>query len=357
MSALSNEALLDPALRQRGRASVNYLVALGRCLGSLGQEIGNDMARLGVTNETLPDDIDDANAIAIERLSHSSPFRVQQLISEFHSRTSGPITAEAFQEIKPELAPLMRKLDNDGPTTLELGDDFVPPSYWTGIDFHRTTGGWDAFPNAGYVHGELIHKLMVEKLFPGGIFAQRRKVASLAPRRDYDRVLEMGSSTGHYTLALAETFPDAEITGVDVSESALRQARRVGNAKGYAWRLFRRNAEDTGFTQQSFDFVTSYILLHEIPAEAIRAVFAESFRVLKPGGDMLMSDATRYAALDKVGRFKADYGALHGGEPYWRETASLDLAEVARSVGFIDVRSEGVDGANYPWIVYGRRPA
>jgi SAM-dependent methyltransferase len=355
-SAGVNTSPLDPHLKQRGRATFDFMTALGAGMSVVGPVVARDMAHAGISNETLPDDLDARVAFVEERMAASKAFRLQQTMGEFHARNSGPLSAEAYLEIAAEMAPAISKLDKDGPATLEADPAFAPPNYWRGVDFHRTTGGWDAYEMAGYVHGELIHKRLVEKLYPGGIFKQRRAVAALAPRRDYNRILDMGASTGHYTLALAETFPAAEIHGVDVSLSTLRHARRVANAHGWAWRLRQRAAEDTGYPDDHFDLVTSYILLHELPADAVRAVFEEAFRVAKPGADLVMSDVTRYAALDKLAAFKADYGATHGGEPYWRESASLDLKEVAEEVGFVDVRSEGMNGGVYPWVVVGRKP-
>jgi hypothetical protein len=81
----------------------------------------------------------------------------------------------------------------------------------------------------------------------------------------------------------------------------------------------------------------------------------EAFRLLRPGGDMIFCDVTRYAALDKVGVFWAEYGAVNGGEPFWREAASLDLAQSAKDAGFESVRSYGMYGKPYPWIVYGHK--
>ena len=97
-------------------------------------------------------------------------------------------------------------------------------------------------------------------------------------------------------------------------------------------------------------------MLHEVPADAARAQLREAFRLLQPGGDVLFSDVSRYAVLDKKAVFWAEYGAVHGGEPFWREAASLDLAEAAREAGFVNVRSEALGGGIYPWYVYGHKP-
>jgi hypothetical protein len=61
--------------------------------------------------------------------------------------------------------------------------------------------------------------------------------------------------------------------------------------------------------------------------------------------------------LDRLGAWRADAGAKKGGEPYWREAASLDWSETAREVGFVDVSEGGLNGALYPWVIIGTKPA
>jgi SAM-dependent methyltransferase len=231
------------------------------------------------------------------------------------------------------------------------------PAYADAAWIHRTSGGWDGHDYQGFVHGELIHREYVARTYPGDIFKQRRQILSVLSRRDPARIFEIGSSSGHYTLQLAAEFPKAEIWGCDPSPRMLEQAQRVANERGFAWRLFVGSGEATGLPAESVDLVTSYIVLHEIPAAAARAQLREAFRLLRPGGELLFTDVTRYAVLDKRAVRWAEYNAVHGGEPFWREAASLELGAAAREAGFAEVRSEGLGGAPYPWFVYGRKPA
>jgi ubiquinone/menaquinone biosynthesis C-methylase UbiE len=48
--------------------------------------------------------------------------------------------------------------------------------------------------------------------------------------------------------------------------------------------FIQRLAEDTGFPDDYFDIVTSYLVHHEMPGEVSRAVFREAHRVARPGG-------------------------------------------------------------------------
>ena len=94
----------------------------------------------------------------------------------------------------------------------------------------------------------------------------------------------MGVSSGFHTLAvLADAFPNAEISGCDVSRAMLEQAQRVANERQLKWETsYVGRAEDTRLPAGSFDLVSSFILLHELPADMNRAFFAEAFRLLEP---------------------------------------------------------------------------
>lgn len=342
--------LQDPQLRQRGRASIDFLALIAGASGSIRMAVDEELAERQVTASALPDDMDARYGIVDAALGTSRAYGTLNLLGDWHGRSHGTIAVEAFEDIADDLKPAMDAAEI-GPARLTLNPDQVPPDYWEGVEFHRTALAWDNYDNMGYVHGEIIHKKMVDRMYPGGIFKQRRAVAGMAPQGHYDRILDMGCSSGHFTTALADAYPDAKITGVDLSRRMLEHAWRTANANGWDWDLYQRPAEATGFASDSFDLVASYIMLHEMPADAIYGSFVEALRVLAPGGDMLMSDVTRYADLDRLTAWKADRSAKYGGEPHWRESASLDLAALARDAGFIEAKAEGF----YPHVLIARK--
>lgn len=343
-----------PALAQRGQAAIDFHCAVRRQGAILQRALEASLAAAGVTAETMPDDLDARHAMADPILAQTAPARLQRLVAEWTARDHGPMAAAAFSEIADQVVPALLALDH-GPTTLVTDDPPELPAWFDRVWFHRTTGGWDAGPYNGYVHGELIHKLILTKVFGADIFALRRAAAGQAPRRDYARVLDLGASTGHNMVALADVFPGAEISGVDYSARMLEHARRVGNARGAAWRLYQRACDDTRLPAEQFDLVASYNLLHELPVGIIRRVFAESFRLLAPGGTMIAGDVPRFAQLDRLSAWRFDRAARFGGEPYWRASASADLVALAQAAGFTDV-TERTLGNGSPYVLVASKP-
>lgn len=341
-------------LRQRGRASVDFLADIGSWSGGLAPRVNAEMASRGLDEAGLAADLDERLDQVQRTMADSPRFFAWSQLGEWLSGRHGDAATEAFEEIREDLAPEFERLEH-GPATLERRLDEVP-EYFRGVEFHRTRGGWDGHPHQGFIHGEIIHKKYVAKNYPGDIFGQRRRILEELPRADYRRIFEMGTSSGHFTIPLQETFPDAEIWGCDLSATMLEHARRVANERGWAWRLLQVPAENTGLPAASFDLVASFILLHELPASAIRAVFREAFRLLEPGGDLIVSDVRPFRDMDRLTEWRAYYLAVHGGEPYWREAATIDLAAAAEEIGFVDARSYGLEPLRYPWVTVAHKP-
>jgi SAM-dependent methyltransferase len=346
-----------PALAQRGRAAINFQAGIGIAASRLLRQSEQAFQSSAAAAAPLPADMDERHAVVAGVIGDLPAFKVQSLLSEWRGRAHGAVAREAFEEVQDRIAPALHGLDS-GPSTLQADPAFVAPAYWSETEFHRTAGGWDSSDYNGYIHGELLHRLMLAKMFPGDIFAQRRAVAQAAPRRDYARILDMGASSGHFTIALADIFPEARITGIDLSPRMLEHAMRTGNARGAAWHLAVAAAEDTGLPAESFDLVASYNLFHELTPPVIEAVMDEAFRLLAPGGDMVMADVPRFAELPPLVAWRFDQIAKWGGEPFWRASASMDLAAAAHRVGFVDVQAGplGPPPIGHPYRVSGRKP-
>jgi SAM-dependent methyltransferase len=95
-------------------------------------------------------------------------------------------------------------------------------------------------------------------------------------------VLDVGCGTGEITYRLAQLFPRASFTGVDLEESHLQRARN--RCAEFASRTAFRNGDAMAlpFDDASFDLVVCRHLIQAVPDAA--RVLAEIHRVLRPGG-------------------------------------------------------------------------
>jgi ubiquinone/menaquinone biosynthesis C-methylase UbiE len=104
-------------------------------------------------------------------------------------------------------------------------------------------------------------------------------------------VLEIGCGSGGYALYLAKTV-GCSIVGVDVNAPGVHNANQLAATSGLAARAHFQNADaskNLAFENETFDAVFANDVLCHIPQRP--QVVCEMFRVLKPGGRMLFSDA------------------------------------------------------------------
>jgi SAM-dependent methyltransferase len=340
---------MDIELGQRGRASIDFLVSAAKASARLDPLVREDIAASGVSEETLAEDLDERLAQMEDALAASSAWKVKNLFSEWQSVSHGLIAREAFEEVRPALEPQMDAL-SEGPTTIETFPHFTAPDYMQDVWIHRTHGGWDGHEHQGLIHAEFVHRRYLTTVFGGNIFDQRGAVLDHLPRKDYRRIFEIGVSSGYHTLGLADAFPSAQISGCDFSRPMLEHAQRVANERQMSWKLYVGCGEETRLPAGSFDLVSSFIILHELPAPKITEVFAEAFRLLEPGGTMIMTDVPPYDQQDKLTTWRYDRAAVYGGEPYWREAGLVDTVAVAKEVGFAEARAFLLPGGGNYWV-------
>ncbi|KAB8135714.1 methyltransferase domain-containing protein [Gracilibacillus oryzae] len=104
---------------------------------------------------------------------------------------------------------------------------------------------------------------------------------------DGKKVLEVGYGPGFVTEQLADNLPNSEITALDVDEKLLESAKQQ-NKHNKKVEFINASVYDTGLPDNSYDFVIARLIFLHLH-EPIKAA-AEIFRVLKPGGKLVIID-------------------------------------------------------------------
>ena len=114
----------------------------------------------------------------------------------------------------------------------------------------------------------------------------------------------------------------------------MRDAHARAKALGYDVAFLQRNAEDTGFADESFDLIVSHILLHETSGQAMPRIFRECHRLLKPGGVMIHADLPPFDLMDPFTQFILDNETYYNNEPFWGAMRDKDQIAMAVDAGF-----------------------
>ena len=227
---------------------------------------------------------------------------------------------------------------------LKLNSKFDYPLHQLKADIHRMPGGYlkdsdelDFWTGAVYDHGVFLYG---QGWFGGlndelGHTLINHVLDSYYPEFVPQTILDMGCSVGHSTLPYTVKYPDAAVWGIDVGASLLRYASARAKALNQTVYFAQQNAEQTEFADRSFDLVVSHILLHEIPCGARKKVFAESYRLLKPGGIMVHLESQLFLSPPSMlSRYFRDTEVWVNSEPYLSSSKLADFPKYARAAGF-----------------------
>ena len=123
-------------------------------------------------------------------------------------------------------------------------------------------------------------------------------------------VLDFGCGIGMSTSALAAAIPQARITGCDTSSESIARARATNVSEQPVFVTFAGGR--VPFEQNSFDVVFTSCVFHHIERSEHRAWARELWRVLRPGGSLLLFEHNPYNPLTvrAVRRIPFDRGVI-----------------------------------------------
>ncbi len=200
-------------------------------------------------------------------------------------------------------------------------------------NFHYQSDGWLSDDSAR------IYDTQVETLFAGAADAMRRAVLAELARgmagRDQREVayLDVACGTGRFLVQVLRNFPKVQASGLDLSPNYATRARRA-TRRWPQVDVIEGAAEAMPVADASLDFVSSIFLFHELPPKIRPLVFAEIFRVLRPGGTFIFADSLQFGDVEALDA-ALEYFPEGFHEPYYKGYLKADLVSQIEEASFV----------------------
>jgi ubiquinone/menaquinone biosynthesis C-methylase UbiE len=146
-------------------------------------------------------------------------------------------------------------------------------------------------------------------------------------------ILDVGCSVGMSTFALQTLYPQAKITGLDLSPYFLAVAHHRSQQRHLEIEWVHAAAEATGLPDGAYDLVSIFLVCHELPQSATQQILREMRRLLRPGGYLAIMDMNPQSEIyAKMPPYVLTL--LKSTEPYLDEYFTLDVAQAIVEAGF-----------------------
>lgn len=132
------------------------------------------------------------------------------------------------------------------------------------------------------------YDMVMQTLLRENSFKQR--LIQLAEIEGEQRVLDLGCGTATLTMQLKRQYSQTTVIGIDADRDVLALARKKIAQAGLQILLDEGTATALPYADTSFDRVLSSLFFHHLSEQQAVQAAREAFRVLKPGGQLLMAD-------------------------------------------------------------------
>jgi ubiquinone/menaquinone biosynthesis C-methylase UbiE len=151
---------------------------------------------------------------------------------------------------------------------------------------------------AAQTEGNLIrwapyYDIVTNVMTLGQAYRLRKVTVEQAQIRAGDSVLDVGCGTGEVTLPAKTLAREGKVYGIDPAPEMIAVAKRKAARKGLEIDFRVGVIESLPFPDASLDVVTSSLMMHHLPEALKLRGLAEIYRVLKPGGRLLIADFMR----------------------------------------------------------------
>ena len=146
-------------------------------------------------------------------------------------------------------------------------------------------------------------------------------------------ILDLGCGVGMSTQALQEVYPQAQITGIDLSPYFLAVAQYYARLNRQQINWIHSAAESIDLPDESFDLISASLVFHELTTVAAQEIIAEARRLLRPGGHFAIMDMNPQSPIFlKMPPYILTL--LKSTEPYLDQYFAIDLEQTFIKAGF-----------------------
>ncbi len=227
------------------------------------------------------------------------------------------ITRVQFQE-----APDLGKIDWESELTTFKPIEY--PQYYL-QPFHSILGGW--LSESAAMGNRVGMEALLENAHPQKSLGVRNEIAQLFPE-DTRQILDLGAGIGDDAAAIARRLRSATVTAWEASPFMIVVGRLYHKElPNLRWQ--HGLAEKTELPDNSVDAINMSYLLHECPDEIKQIILVECWRILSPGGLLVVTDALPGGLHSYRGFF----------EPYKEQWLKIDPDKLLREAGFINIKA------------------
>ncbi len=151
----------------------------------------------------------------------------------------------------------------------------------------------DSIPTRGRTldYGAPVYDTLEPLLMLGTLSTNNRRIIELLSLQQQHCVLDLGCGTGTLTHAIGEQLNASAggmALGIDAAAAMIRIA--TGKRTSSTCRFEVAAAESLPYADASFDSVVSSLFFHHIDLDLKNRALREAFRVLRPGGLLVVAD-------------------------------------------------------------------
>ncbi len=219
--------------------------------------------------------------------------------------------------------------------------ELIYPQYYSSQNFHGIENGY-LNPIAA-----ITYDLVTAFASPPNETWIRQQLI-VASKSQPQLILDLGCGTGSTTLMIKQAYPQATAIGLDLSTHMLLVAEHKARKAKLDINWLHGLAESTGLESNTFDLVTLSFLLHETPPKISQLILQECFRLLKPGGELIVLDGNQKILRLRhadwlIKLFREPYSKVYANESVdsWMKIAGFDSVQT-KYVGWISQLTRGV---------------